>query len=47
MVVWKISLEGAPDKVAPHKGADASKGVKQDTTIPKKGKADKMDKGTR
>ena len=33
-----------PDKVAPHKGADASKGVKADTTIPKKGKADKMAK---
>ena len=33
-----------PDKVAPHKGADASKSVKQDTTIPKKGKSDKMDK---
>ncbi len=33
-----------PDKVAPHGGAAASKGVKADTTIPKKGKADKMDK---
>ena len=33
-----------PDKVAPHGGAAASKGVKSDTTIPKKGKADKMDK---
>ena len=32
-----------PDKVAPHKGADASKGAKTDTSIPKKGKADKMD----
>ena len=33
-----------PDKVAPHGGATASKGVKTDTTIPKKGKSDKMDK---
>ena len=33
-----------PDKVAPHGGAAGSKGAKQDTTIPKKGKADKMDK---
>ena len=32
-----------PDKVAPHKGADSSKGAKTDTSIPKKGKADKMD----
>ena len=33
-----------PDKVTPHGGAAASKGVKADTTIPKKGKADKMAK---
>ena len=33
-----------PDKVAPHKGADSSKGAKTDTSIPKKGKADKMAK---
>ena len=32
-----------PDKVAPHSGAAASKSVSQDKTIPKKGKADKMD----
>ena len=33
-----------PSTVSPPKGADASKSVKQDTTIPKKGKADKMAK---
>ena len=33
-----------PDKVAPHGGAAGSKSAKQDTTIPKKGKSDKMDK---
>ena len=32
-----------PDKVAPHGGAAATKGVKTDTTIPKKGGHDKMD----
>ena len=32
-----------PDKVAPHGGAAGSKSVSQDKTIPKKGKADKMD----
>ena len=32
-----------PDKVAPHSGAAGSKSVSQDKTIPKKGKADKMD----
>ena len=32
-----------PDKVAPHGGAAAAKGVKTDTTIPKKGGQDKMD----
>ena len=32
-----------PDKVAPHGGAAAAKSVSQDKTIPKKGKADKMD----
>ena len=39
------SIAGStPDKVAPHGGAAGAKGVKTDTTIPKKGKADKMDK---
>ena len=39
------SIPGStPDKVAPHSGTTTSKGAKQDTTIPKKGKADKMDK---
>ncbi len=33
-----------PDKVAPHGGAAGSKGAKTDTTIPKKGGADKMAK---
>ena len=33
-----------PSKVSPPKGADASKSVKADSTIPKKGKADKMAK---
>ena len=32
-----------PSKVAPHGGAAATKGVKTDTTIPKKGGQDKMD----
>ena len=33
-----------PSKVSPPKGADASKSVKADSTIPKKGKANKMAK---
>jgi hypothetical protein len=32
-----------PDKVAPHGGVAATKGVKTDTTIPKKGGQDKID----